>query len=132
VINTDGSFFEQIKKLVIYGTNGIINTAVTYGLFLVISNVIDYRITIGIVYTIGIFISYFLNGKFVFNTRGNLGIFIIIMVLMFLTNLSITWMLVESFEIPKEISQLIAILVVFGVGFQLNKRYAFQKKVNEK
>ena len=120
--------FQQIKKLILYGTNGIINTAVTYGLFVIISNYIDYRITIVGVYAIGILISYFLNGKFVFNNRGNLGIFAIIMVSMLLVNLSITWILVESFDIVKEIAQLIAILVVFGFGFQLNKKFAFNRK----
>ena len=121
---------ENIKKLIIYGTNGIINLIITYSLFLVISNFLDYRITIGIVYTIGIFISYYLNSKFTFKTKGNLGLFIIIMVSMFLVNRSITWVLVESFNLSKEISQLIAILVVFGLGFQLNKQFAFRKKIN--
>ena len=130
MIKSTNSLLEYIKKLSIYGTNGLINTAITYGLFLIISEIIDYRLTIGIVYTIGIFISYFLNGKFVFNTKGNLGIFIVIMVLMFITNLSITWILVESFNVSKEIAQLIAIIVVFGVGFQLNKQFSFRKKNN--
>jgi len=120
--------FQQIKKLILYGTNGIINTAVTYGLFVIISNYIDYRITIVGVYAIGIIISYFLNEKFVFNNRGNLGIFAIIMVSMLLVNLSITWLLVESFDIVKEIAQLVAILIVFGLGFQLNKKFAFNRK----
>jgi len=124
--NPTRSIFQQIKQLSVYGTNGIINTVVTYGLFVIISNYIDYRITIVIVYMIGIMISYFLNSKFVFKSRGNLGIFIIIMVSMLLTNLSITWVLVESFDIIKEIAQLIAILVVFGLGFKLNQKYAFK------
>ncbi len=128
MVNPTDSIFQQIKKLFLYGTNGIINTAVTYGLFVIISNYIDYRITIVGVYAIGILISYFLNRKFVFNNRGNLGIFAIIMVSMLLVNLSITWILVESFDIVKEIAQLIAILIVFGFGFQLNKKYAFNRK----
>ena len=128
MVNPTDSIFQQIKKLILYGTNGIINTAVTYSLFVIISNYIDYRITIVGVYAIGILISYFLNRKFVFNNRGNLGIFAIIMVSMLLVNLSITWILVESFDIVKEIAQLIAILIVFGLGFQLNKKYAFNRK----
>lgn len=128
MVNPTDSIFQQIKKLMLYGTNGIINTAVTYGLFVIISNYIDYRITIVGVYAIGIIISYFLNRKFVFNNRGNLGIFAIIMVSMLLVNLSITWILVESLDIVKEIAQLVAILIVFGLGFQLNKKYAFNRK----
>ncbi len=128
VIKPTSSFFHQIKQLAVYGTNGIINTAVTYGLFVIISNYIDYRITIVGVYMIGIMLSYFLNRRFAFKTRGNLGIFIIIMVTMLLTNLSITWYLVESLHIMKEIAQLIAILIVFVLGFKLNRKYAFNRK----
>jgi len=115
----------SIKKLVLYGTNGIINTAVTYTLFVIISNIINYQITIVIVYIIGIFLSYFLNGKLVFKIRGKLYLFILIYVGMLLLNLAITTVLVEEFGVIKEIAQLVAIIIVFGVGYTLVNQYAF-------
>ena len=115
----------SIKKLVLYGTNGIINTAVTYTLFVIISNIINYQITIVIVYIIGIFLSYFLNGKLVFKIRGKLYLFILIYVGMLLLNLAITTILVEEFSVIKEIAQLIAILMVFSIGYTLINQYAF-------
>ena len=126
MVNLKKLSLENLKKLVLYGTNGIINTIITYGLFLIISEYIDYRITIGIVYVIGIVISFFLNRKFVFKVKGKFGIFAIIMITMFLVNLMITWILVESFNIEKEWAQLFAIFVVFGLGYILNKQYAFK------
>ena len=120
------SLLERVKKFIIYGINGIINTAVTYGLFLLISEYIDYRITIGIVYVVGIGISFLLNRKFVFKIKGKFGIFAIIMITMFLVNLTITWILVELFSIEKEWAQLLAILIVFVLGYMLNKKYAFK------
>ena len=116
---------QNIKKLFHYGIIGSINTVVTYGLFLIISNYIDYRITIGISYTVGIFLSYFLNRKFVFKSKGSFWIFVVISIVMFFTNLTVTWVLVEKFNTTKEIAQLFAIGVVFIVGFVLNRRFSF-------
>ena len=53
-------------------------------------------------------------------------IFFIIMTAMLLTNLSITWVLVELGNISKEISQALAICTAFIVGFLLNKRFSFR------
>jgi len=121
----------SIKKLVLYGTNGIINTVVTYTLFIIISNIINYQITIVIVYIIGIFLSYLLNGKLVFKIRGKLYLFILIYVGMLLLNLAITTILVEEFNVIKEIAQLIAILMVFAMGYSLVNRYAFPNQASK-
>ncbi len=120
--------WSNLKKIILYGANGIINTIITYGLFLIISEYIDYRITIPIVYTIGIYISFILNRKFVFKNKGKFKNFIIINVMMFALNFSITLILVELSNIEKEWAQLLAIGVVFGVGFILNKKFAFKNE----
>ena len=70
----------------------------------------------------------FLNKKFVFNKeKGNMLVFFIIMTTMFITNFSITWILVEFGNIIKEISQGIAIVVAFIVHYLLNKKFSFKK-----
>jgi putative flippase GtrA len=46
---------------------------------------------------------------------------------MFITNFSITWILVEFGNIIKEISQGIAIVVAFIVHYLLNKKFSFKK-----
>jgi putative flippase GtrA len=122
------SVLHEIKKMILYAGNGIINGIVCYGLFLIISNFIDYRISIVLVYIPGIFLSYFLNGKIVFNNKGHLLIFAIITLLMMGLNVVITWMLVEEFHVSKQVSMLIAIGLVFLIGYSLNKRYSFQKR----
>jgi len=127
MINLKKLILENFRKSIRYGLNGIINTVITYGLFLVISEYVDYRIAIGIAYVIGIIISFFLNGKFVFKAKGKFGLFISIMITMFLVNLSITWILVESFMMQKEWAQLLAILLVFGLGYILNKKFTFKE-----
>jgi putative flippase GtrA len=122
------SILHEIKKMILYAGNGIINGIVCYGLFLIISNFIDYRISIVLVYIPGIFLSYFLNGKIVFNNKGHLLTFAIITLLMMGLNVVITWMLVEVFQLSKQVSMLIAIGFVFLIGYSLNKRYSFRKR----
>ncbi len=121
------SIFQSVKKLILFGANGIINTIVTYSLFVVISNIIDYRITIVLVYIFGIFLSYVLNKKFVFRIRGKLYLFVLIYLGMLLANLGITTILVEEFNLIKELAQLIAVAIIFLIGFTLINRYAFPK-----
>jgi len=128
------SILASFKKLIRFGINGIINTIVAYSLFVVISNFIDYRITIVIVYIIGIFLSYFLNRRTVFKVSGKLYLFIAIYVGMLLINLAITTLLVEEFSLIKELAQIIAILISFGIGYTLINRYAFpnqNKKIDD-
>jgi len=128
------SILASFKKLIRFGINGIINTIVAYALFVVISNFIDYRITIVIVYIIGIFLSYFLNRRTVFKVSGKLYLFIAIYVGMLLLNLAITTLLVEEFSLIKEFAQIIAILISFGIGYTLINRYAFpnqNKKIDD-
>ncbi len=128
----NNSYLTSLKKLIRFGMNGVINTVVSYTLFVVISNFIDYRITIVLVYIIGIFLSYFLNRRTVFKVSGKLYLFIAIYVGMLLVNLAITTLLVEEFSLIKELAQLIAIFIVFGIGYTLINRYAFpnQKSIN--
>lgn len=117
-----------MKKILLYGVNGGINFIITYGLFLLISNYIDYRIAIALVYIPGVYLSYFLNGKIVFKSNGRFSVFVIINIVMFSINLIITWLLVQNIHISKELSQLFAIGVVFMIGFVLNKRFSFYSK----
>ena len=125
------TYLASFKKLVLYAANGSISTIVTYTLFVIISNLIDYRVTIVIVYIIGILMSYLLNRRTVFKVRGKLYLFVIIHVGMILLNLSITTLLVEEFNLIKEISQLIAIFIVFLVGYTLLNRYAFPNQIKK-
>ena len=122
--------FHKLKKITIYLINGIINTVITYSLFVFLSNIIDYRLSIIIIFPLGILISYFLNKKFVFKKeKGNVIIFFIIMTILLLTNLSITWILVEFVYISKEISQALAICITFIAGFLLNKKFSFKNNL---
>jgi putative flippase GtrA len=115
--------------MIMYAGTGIIMLIYSYITFILLSKVVDYRLAIVLLYIPGIFLSYFLNGKIVFNkNKGHLLTFIVITLLMMGTNVVITWILVELFKLPKEISILVAIGIVFLLGYFLNKRYSFADK----
>jgi putative flippase GtrA len=115
--------------MILYAGSGIIMFIYSYVAFILLSKVVDYRLAIVLLYIPGIFLSYFLNGKIVFNkNKGHLLTFILITLLMMGTNVVITWILVEVFKLPKEISILVAIGIVFLLGYFLNKRYSFRDK----
>ena len=120
--------FLNFKKFIKYFLVGIINTSITYPAFILVSNIIDYTLTIIIIFPLGVLLSYFLNKKFVFNKeKGNIIVFFIVMTTMFLTNFLTTWILVEFVNIIKEISQGIAICMAFMVHYLLNKKFSFKK-----
>ena len=120
--------FHSLKKIAKYLFNGIINTSITYPSFIILSDIIDYRLAISIIFPLGALLSYFMNKKFVFKKEeGKLMIFFIVITTMYLTNLSITWILVEFGEISKEISQAVAIFIAFIGGYLLNKKFSFKK-----
>ncbi len=114
-----------MKKLIRYGLNGVVNTAVSYGLFLYLASVIDYRPAVVVSYLTGMLSSYIMNGAFVFGTRGHLPLFITVNLSLMLVNLSITWSLVERLAQPKALAQIIAIGIIFLLGFAINGRFVF-------
>jgi putative flippase GtrA len=128
MLKKTNSIFHEIKKMILYAGNGIINTIVCYGLLLVLVNLTDYRLAIVLVYIPGILLSYYLNRRIVFKNKGHFLIFVIISVLMLCTTVIITWISVEVLQLPKIVSMSIAIAVVFFLGYSLNKHFSFRKK----
>jgi putative flippase GtrA len=126
------SILHEIKKMIFYAGNGIIMFIYSYVAFILLSKVVDYRLAIVLLYIPGIFLSYFLNGKIVFKNKGHLLTFVVITLLMMGTNVAITWTLVQVFKLPKELSILVAIGIVFVLGYSLNKRYSFPDKKYKK
>jgi putative flippase GtrA len=117
-----------MKKFLLYGLNGVVNTVVTYALYVLLVQVIDYRIAVVISYSLGICLSYLLNGAIVFGTYGRFRLFVVVSLLLMALNLAITWSVAEGLHWPKELAQLPAIAVVFVVGFFVNRRFVFSAR----
>ena len=116
-----------MKKLLLYGVNGAVNTAVTYALYLLLIKVLDYRVAIVLVYAVGIWLSYLVNGAVVFGVRGQFVLFILVYISLLLVNVLITWLMVERFTWSRETALGPAIAVVFVLGFVINKHLVFRQ-----
>jgi putative flippase GtrA len=121
-----------MKKLFRYGISGAVNTVITYAMFVVLSDFINYRIAIIIVYIFGIALSFVLQGRYVFRVQGSILRFIAVYLLMLVVNLSVTAGLVELAHWPKELAQLVAIGCVVILGFLMSKHLVFNNKATFK
>ena len=114
-----------MRKFLLYGVNGVVNTAISYGCYVLLLEVIDYRIAVAIAYALGVCVSYKLNGAAVFGMYGRFWMFAFVSVFLLSLNLLVTSFLVQVMHWWKELAQLPAILVVFVAGFLLNQRFVF-------
>jgi putative flippase GtrA len=117
-----------MRRFLLYGLNGLINTAITYALYVVLVRFVDYRIAIVAVYGVGIAISYVLNGAIVFGATGHLPRFIGVYALMLLLNIATTSCLVEFGGWSAVLAQLPAIALVYVFGFFLNRQFVFNTR----
>lgn len=116
-----------MRQFLFYSLNGLLNTAVTYTLFLMLIHFVDYRLAIVAVYAVGICLSYALNRTWVFVQYGNFYAFVAVSLGLMLVNMNVTSLLVEQFGWPVAQAQLCSIVVVFLVGFIVNKRFVFTR-----
>ena len=116
-----------MKKLLLYGASGAINTAVTYGLYLLLIRTLDYRVAAVLVYAFGIGLSYLMNGAIVFRARGQFAFFVLLYIGLLMLNLFITWLLVERFAWSQAIAPVPAVAVVLVLGFLINKHVIFRQ-----
>ena len=117
-----------MRKFLLYGMNGILNTVVSYVVFILLAQVVDYRLAIVVAYSLGAAQSYLLNGAVVFRTNGSFTLFVCVSIFLMLVNIGITWTLVDELRFPKEVAQLPAIGVVYILGYWINSRFVFSRQ----
>ncbi|WP_310333772.1 GtrA family protein [Pseudomonas corrugata] len=110
--------------------SGGLNTALTYGIYLVILLFLPYKISYTISYIFGIGIAYALNRVFVF--KGHQGIksvalLPLVYLIQYLFSLLIVWVWVEKLGYDQRVAPLIAIMTTIPVTFMLSK-LIFSKK----
>lgn len=114
-----------MRALALYGLNGLINTVVSYVVFVAAAQIIDYRLAIVVGYSVGILLSYLLNSRIVFRARGRLMRFVLVSLLLMACNVLLTWTLVATNDWAPAMAQLIAIPIVFLAGYCLNRMVVF-------
>ncbi|MCG7407930.1 GtrA family protein [Paenibacillus sp. ACRRX] len=111
---------EFFKFLVV----GIINTACTYLIYLLLLNAFSYTVSYTISYISGILISYLLNSYYVFKEKLNYKKMIqfpLVYVVQYLLNAVLLYVLVDNSKLEKEYAPLIVIILSIPITYILSK-----------
>ncbi|KTC60986.1 GtrA family protein [Pseudomonas savastanoi] len=113
--------------------SGGFNTALTYGIYLVLLMFVSYKISYTISYVTGILLAYILNRFFVFKSHQGLRSVILlplIYAIQYCLSLVILWCWVEKLQFDERLAPLAAIALTLPVTFILSK-LAFAAKVEK-
>lgn len=114
---------------------GGINTIATYLLYLLLLFVSTYQVSYTIAYLSGIFLSYWLNLKFVFQERGStkkMLLYPFVYLGQYIVGMFILYVTVDYFNIPQEIGPIIVVLITLPMTFFLSKTILTNKIKNIK
>lgn len=126
----------SIIQFVKFGIVGGLNTVLSYAIYFVCIRMgIHYAIANLIAFVITVFISYLLNGNFVFREEGKRGFDIRALLKVYasysLTSFFLTtlllWIEVDIWGLPEEIGPVINLFITVPVNFILNKFWAYRK-----
>ena len=107
-----------------YLIGGGLNTALSFGMYLVLIRFLDYQAAYLIAYIAGIFSSYWINSVFVFRTpmslRGMLK-FPMVYVFQYVASALLLWLLVEQIGMKQTVAPLIVTAVLLPLTFLLSR-----------
>ncbi|WP_256711108.1 GtrA family protein [Paenibacillus sp. FSL A5-0031] len=114
-----------------FGLVGLLNTIITYILYLFLLDHFPYSLAYTISYVAGIIISYFFNTIFVFKQSVSLSNFLkfpVVYLVQYLLNLLLMFVVVNKLLINEKIALIISIAVTFPITFVLSKYVLKSKK----
>lgn len=120
----------RIRNLVARSTflrfliSGGANTIATYSIYLMLLRFIGYRVSYTVSYVAGILLSFYLNRIFVFQAhRGwrSVALFPFVYIVQYLTGLTLLWLWVAVFKLPRESGPIVAILVTVPLTYVLSR-----------
>jgi putative flippase GtrA len=118
------------NKKILFLFGGLLNTALTYAIYLLLNYFTDYRLSYLISYLIGIIIAFYYNSKYVFNTPFSWKLLLqypVIYVIQYIASALLLIILVDSISIDKSIAPLIVIAVMVPFSYLLNE-FIFKKQ----
>lgn len=116
------------KQIIIFGVCGLINTISSYLLYLLFLSFMPYKIAYSISYLAAIFISYYLNSKFTFNSRSHvkgLLYYPFTYLITYLLGLGLLHVLVSNLGINTKIAPLILLFITVPLSFIMNKLFFY-------
>ncbi len=105
-------------------TGGVINTAFTYGLYLLLHKLFFYQVAYAIAYAAGIIFSYWFNASVVFKTplswRGLLT-YPIVYVVQYCVSALLLGVLIERLSIPTQIGPLVVLVMLIPLTYVMSR-----------
>lgn len=114
----------KLNKWILFLIGGGLNTALTYGIYLLLNLFTNYQASYVVAYTSGILFSYLFNSQVVFKLKKSwkgLLIYPSVYLFQYLIGAVLLHILVESFRIPKEIAPLLIIVALLPITYILSK-----------
>ncbi len=116
-----GSHRKEIPRFLVAG---VVNTGLTYAIYLLFQIVIGYQAAYAIAYVAGIAISYHLNSRYVFQVAGSWKTFVrypLVYVAQYLAGAGLLEILVRWWKVPPSVAPLFVLVLTVPMTFVLSK-----------
>ena len=120
----------KYREFILFVLIGGINTGLTYGLYLLLLLIMRYPFAYSGSYVAGIFLSYYLNARFVFRERLRLSKALkypSVYLVQYLIGLGLLYVLIETLHLDKRVAPLAVVVITVPATFVLS-RYIIRGK----
>lgn len=114
-----------MRVLIKFILGGLINTSITYFIFLALNFFVAYWLAYSAAFIIGVIISFAINRNFVFNENSGLKSFAVLLVFylgLLAYNNAILYLLVSKTSLPEEIAVILVIALNVPISFLFIRR----------
>lgn len=132
---------ENMLQFIKFGMVGATNTLISYSIYYIaLLAGLHYQIGNFLAYVITVFISFMINGNWVFKKKDGeergfwkplFKVYISYGVTSLLLNAVLLYIQIDLFNMPKQIAPIINLVITIPLNFLLNKYWAFGKKVKD-
>ena len=123
------------NKTILFLFGGLLNTVLTYAIYLLLNYFTDYRLSYLVSYLIGIIFAFFFNSKYVFNVPFSwkfLFQYPLVYIIQYIASALLLTLLVDEITIDKSIAPLIVITVMVPFSYLLNELIFKKQKFDHK
>lgn len=115
---------EHLRRWGSFLAGGLLNTLLTYGIYLLLNLYINYQKSYAIAYITGIVFSYLFNAQIVFNVKKSwkgLMAYPLVYLLQYIVAALMLNLMIEKLGVPKDIAPLLIIVLLLPVTYLLSK-----------
>lgn len=125
------NFWKKHKEVLLWVIGGGINTAITYGLYLLLKIYISYRVAFSASYIVGIIFAYYYNSLVVFKSPLSFKKFIqfpVVYLVQYLLNLGLLEVFVQVLRVNTTVAPIFVLIIVTPVTYLLSKVILKEKR----